>query len=102
MPDLFDLWWVFFHLLVYLRSLGGDFALTREEAEVILQLNRGYTRDDISKAYRRLAKEYHPDVGGDTQKFIQVKRAYDLLISYTGGATRFILTHHTLFTVGRM
>jgi DnaJ-class molecular chaperone len=31
----------------------------------------------IAWAYRRLRSEYHPDRGGDPDKFIEVQAAYD-------------------------
>lgn len=34
--------------------------------------------DEIRQAYLRLAKQYHPDAGGDPVLFDQVQKAYDL------------------------
>lgn len=49
----------------------------------ILGLQRGATEDDIRRAFRRLAKELHPDVNpGDAaavEQFKKVTGAYDLL-----------------------
>lgn len=50
------------------------------------------TRDPelIRKAYRAKAKEHHPDRGGDPDRFMTIKEAYDFLIKVTkvtsGGA----------------
>lgn len=45
----------------------------------ILELQPDCTPDEIHSAYRRLAKQYHPDKGGDPEKFRQLKEAYDVL-----------------------
>lgn len=48
-----------------------------------LGLNRNAGPDEIKKAYRRLAREYHPDANpGDKEaeaKFKEIKEAYDVL-----------------------
>jgi DnaJ-domain-containing protein 1 len=48
------------------------------------------TRDSevIRKAYRKMAKQNHPDVGGTQEKFIAVKDAYDLLMKAIQVTTR--------------
>jgi hypothetical protein len=38
------------------------------------------TVDDINKAYRRLAKKYHPDVGGDRDVFEQIGKMRESLM----------------------
>lgn len=46
----------------------------------VLGIQRGASRDDIKKAFRRLAHEYHPDKkGGNEQKFKEVNEAYSVL-----------------------
>ncbi|XP_044313383.1 dnaJ homolog subfamily C member 16 isoform X2 [Drosophila rhopaloa] len=48
----------------------------------ILGINNIATAQEIKKAYKQLAKEWHPDKiqsDGDTEKFIQIKLAYELL-----------------------
>lgn len=35
--------------------------------------------DDIKKRFRELAKKYHPDLGGDSEKFIELMNVYEKL-----------------------
>jgi len=44
-----------------------------------LGVARNATPDEIKKAYRKLASQHHPDKGGDTTKFQQIQKAYDIL-----------------------
>jgi len=45
----------------------------------VLGLEPTCTADDIQRAYRKLAKQHHPDSGGDVNKFHQISEAYDKL-----------------------
>ena len=45
----------------------------------ILGVEKDATADVIKKAYRKLSKEHHPDVGGDSEKFKEIASAYDIL-----------------------
>ena len=46
----------------------------------ILGVEKGASKDDIKKAFRKLAHKYHPDkVGGDEQKFKEIGEAYSVL-----------------------
>ncbi|MCE3006729.1 MAG: DnaJ domain-containing protein [Bacteroidetes bacterium] len=49
----------------------------------ILGVGKGATADDIKKAYRQLARQYHPDTNpndaGAEQKFKEVSEAYEVL-----------------------
>ncbi len=46
----------------------------------ILGINKSASQDEIKKAYRKLAHQYHPDKsGGDAEKFKEVNEAYQVL-----------------------
>lgn len=46
----------------------------------ILGVGKDANDDEIKKAYRRLAKEHHPDkTGGDDTRFKEIAHAYDIL-----------------------
>lgn len=47
----------------------------------ILGVKPGDDKQKIKNAYRKLAKEYHPDTGGDVKKFQQINEAYDIIKS---------------------
>ena len=44
-----------------------------------LGLKRNATRNEIKSAYRLLAKKYHPDTGGDSEKFLSLQLAWETL-----------------------
>ncbi len=45
----------------------------------ILGVKRDASQDDIRRAFRKLATKYHPDAGGDEQKFKEISEAYTTL-----------------------
>ena len=45
----------------------------------ILGVEREADNDEVKSAHRRMAKRYHPDTGGDEQRFLAVQDAYQLL-----------------------
>ena len=45
----------------------------------ILGVKRNATDDEIKRSFRKLAAKYHPDAGGDEQKFKEVSEAYTVL-----------------------
>jgi hypothetical protein len=50
----------------------------RREWWEVLNVARTASNEEIRSAYLRLAKQYHPDAGGDAKMFDQVQKAYDL------------------------
>ncbi|MFM2482699.1 DNA-J related domain-containing protein [Celerinatantimonas sp. YJH-8] len=44
-----------------------------------LSLSEGATQDEITRQYRKLALQYHPDRGGDKEQFQQICDAYQKL-----------------------
>ncbi len=47
----------------------------------ILDVQPSASRDEIKKAYHRLVRKYHPDMGkeSDTERFIEIRDAYGIL-----------------------
>jgi molecular chaperone DnaJ len=45
----------------------------------LLELPREASADEIKRAYRRLAREHHPDAGGDEETFKRITHAYQVL-----------------------
>ena len=49
----------------------------------ILNVPKTATAEEIKKSYRKLAKEHHPDLGGDEEKFKKISEAYENLSDET-------------------
>ncbi len=56
--------------------------MTKRDYYEVLGVARNASEDDIKKAYRKLARQFHPDVNkepGAPEKFAEVQEAYDVL-----------------------
>lgn len=60
----------------------------------VLEIKEGVTKDEIKKAYRELAKKYHPDQYGDNplkdlaeEKMRELNEAYDYLMKNDNGSS---------------
>ncbi|MBW3659889.1 MAG: J domain-containing protein [Actinobacteria bacterium] len=59
--------------------------LSRLEALTVLALPANADDEAVKRAYRRLARELHPDAGGDVEAFRDVQLAYERLIELPAG-----------------
>jgi curved DNA-binding protein CbpA len=48
----------------------------------ILGLKKTATENDVKRAYKQLARENHPDKGGDKDRFQKIQEAYSVLSYY--------------------
>jgi curved DNA-binding protein CbpA len=54
--------------------------MVKKEYYKILGIEENVTESDIRRAYIKLAKETHPDRGGNEEEFKKVNKAYEILI----------------------
>lgn len=50
-----------------------------ERAKALYEVEIPFTLEEINKKKKELMKKYHPDLGGDTEKAIEINAAFDLL-----------------------
>lgn len=53
--------------------------MSKRDYYEVLGVSKAASADEIKKAFRKLAIEYHPDRGGDEAKFKEVNEAYEVL-----------------------
>lgn len=54
-------------------------------------------KEQIKKAYLRLCKINHPDAGGNQEKFIEIKQAWEMIDSNNIVISRRSLKHTSVF-----
>lgn len=57
--------------------------LERQQALNVLELPSNATRQQIKRRYRTLAKQHHPDRGGDPRQMQRIIAAYEFLMKDT-------------------
>ena len=64
-----------------LDNFWQRFANVDEQAMALrtLKLKADASTREITRSYRTLAAKHHPDKGGDTDTFIHIRQAYELL-----------------------
>src|SRR5262247_3370656 len=56
--------------------------MSKRDYYEVLGINKGASNDEIKKAYRQLARKFHPDVSQEAEaetKFKEINEAYEIL-----------------------
>lgn len=81
-------------------SIGGVFIVHSEILAnlKVLGLNAGAEQEDIHSAFRKLAREFHPDVTGSKSdfRFRQITGAYNALKNITPEELKALAEHHNI------
>jgi len=54
----------------------------------ILGVQPGASRAEVRRAFQRYALRHHPDHGGDTERFVEGTRAYEMLMARAAKRSR--------------
>lgn len=76
----------YFYEIYYIYMNENNFSyqsLYDPELLVLFGLSPYSTIDDIKKRFKELAKKYHPDLGGDNDKMIELLEIYNKLTKNT-------------------
>ena len=84
--------WLLTCVLTFFSAAG----MFESDALRTLGLRKGATPEEIKKAYKRLAREHHPDKGGDSDAFIKIHDAYESLQG-GGGSSEAAPSEEALF-----
>lgn len=68
----------------YNRANNGSGNMTLARALEILNLRLGHSLNDIQNAYRKKARECHPDLGGDEELMKNLNLAYEIVLRNKG------------------
>lgn len=68
----------------------------------VLGVSSSTPKEEIRKVYRKLCRKYHPDNGGDANKFDEVNKAWESIENGTFDISKVVsrqgnLTHVSLF-----
>jgi len=70
----------FIHRKQNIPSVEKVNTLKKSSSHEILQIEPPVSEEDIKKAYHKLCLVHHPDKGGCSEKFIEIKDAYNDLL----------------------
>lgn len=75
----------FYHMYYEIFSRIGFKIDNLYDPELLIFLGLGpeSSKEDIRSQFRKLAKKYHPDHGGDKEKMIELIEVYDKLLNKT-------------------
>lgn len=62
--------------------------MTHRDPYDVLEVHPSADLREVKKAYRRLARQHHPDAQGETgtaDRFIEIRRAYEAIVKQRGG-----------------
>jgi len=63
------------------RQSNAQAWTSSSDALAVLGLQAGASQEAIKKAFRRLVKQHHPDMGGSAEAFRRISEAYQSLMA---------------------